>query len=102
MVATIGAKVDIDTEDLVGKNYMELNIELFSKVVALPEYMNALNGKMPQVGTWAYLETAIAHYRLWILPIILYDGISGIMVQVETWTFPDCRELNETIAGYYL
>jgi len=102
MQKSLGNNLGIDTEDLVGKNYMELNIELFSKIVALPEYMNALNGKMPTVGTWTYLETAIAYYRLWILPIIFYDGIPGIMVQVETWTFPDCRELNETIAGYYL
>lgn len=88
----------INTENLVGKNYHELNIELFNRITVLPEYMNALNGKMPMIGAWTYLETATACYRFWILPIIFFDGIPGIMIQMETWMCHDGREADEMLA----
>lgn len=91
MQESLGNNLGIDPENLVGKNYTDLNCELCSKIVCLPEYMNALHGKMPTIGTWTYLETAIARYRLWIMPVIFYDGTPGIMVQVGTWVDSDGR-----------
>jgi len=98
MRESLGNNLGIDKENLVGKNYKELNIELFNIITALPEYVNALNGKMPTVGAWTYLETADACYRLWILPIIFFDGIPGIMVQAETWICHDGRRADEMLA----
>lgn len=73
----------IDTDSFVGKNYLEFNTKLFRTIVALPEYINALNGKMPKKAEWAYLDTGIANYRLLIFPIIFYNGMPGIMIQGE-------------------
>ncbi|ABN07692.1 hypothetical protein Mlab_1528 [Methanocorpusculum labreanum Z] len=92
MRESLGNTLGIDTENLVGKNYKELNSELFNIITALPEYVNALNGKMPTVGAWTYLETSAARCRLWILPIIFFDGIPGIMIQAETWICPEGRK----------
>lgn len=92
MQKKIQSRLGSDTRSVVGMSYTDLHIGLCSKITALPEYRDALNGVMPSVGTWTYLKTDQVCYRLWIMPVISFDGTPGIMIRMEKWPYPVDRE----------
>ncbi len=71
--------------DIVGKSFETAGPELFKAVAKLPEYRASVEGKMPTVGKWSYLNIKEMRYRLWILPVVFYEGTSGVMIQIEEW-----------------
>lgn len=91
MQQKLSARLGSDTWNFVGKNYKELHLDLCSKIAVTPEFRNALNGVMPEIGIWTYLEADMMRYRLWIMPVIFYDGTPGIMIRIERLPYSDSR-----------
>lgn len=73
------------TNGIIGKKYLEVGLKIFEVVASLPKYIEATAGKAGQMGSWTYITNDNIRYRLWVSPVVFFDGTLGVLVIIESF-----------------
>jgi len=74
----------VEMEVIQGKKQEDLGIPLLVSITNTPEYKNALSGNMMKTNSWVYLRENLKDHRLWIAPVVFYDGTPAVLILIET------------------